>query len=206
MTARTKPPISRRSPLSGRWRSFIATAVRAPDSLPGCFGSLVTKCGMHDAESGRGLQFNSSACAGTLAIHLLPKGPPELQLSPSPTAAATIDRRITVALGAQPFGGDRAERWRRRLTLAPIAAVVAALVLGTVVVAAALVLTADDQRVYDVTACMRSRGWEVADPNVEDGTGHVVPGFSTTVDDARQQAFNADLEECATNAGIPLER
>jgi len=75
-----------------------------------------------------------------------------------------------------------------------------------VVVAAALVLTADDQRMYDVTACMRNRGWEVADPNVEDGTGHVVPGFSTTVDDARQQAFNADLEECATNAGIPLER
>jgi len=60
--------------------------------------------------------------------------------------------------------------------------------------------------VFDVTACMRDRGWNVADPNVENGTGHVVPGFSTIVDDASQQAFNDDLEDCATNAGVPLER
>lgn len=94
----------------------------------------------------------------------------------------------------------------RRFTVAPVAALVAALVLGTVVVAAALVLTAEDQRVYDLTACMRARGWQVADPNTENGTGHVVPSFSSVVSGGDQQAFNADLEACATEAGIPLER
>jgi hypothetical protein len=85
-------------------------------------------------------------------------------------------------------------------------ALVAAFVLGTVVAAAALVLTAEDQRVYDLTGCMENRGWEVANPNVESGTGHVTPGFSTIVDPSQQQAFNADFEDCATEVGIPFER
>jgi hypothetical protein len=129
----------------------------------------------------------------------------ELQSGPSPAAVAAIDRRVKTALRA-PSGSRGTARQLRRMTLAPVAALVAAVVLGAVVVAAALVLTAEDQRVFDVTACMRDRGWNVADPNVENGTGHVVPGFSTIVDDASQHAFNADLEDCATNAGIPLVR
>lgn len=134
----------------------------------------------------------------------------ELAPDPSPTAAAEIDRRVSVALADWPAGvaGARVEHRRRHrsIALAPMTALVAALVLGTVAVMAALVLTAEDQRVYDLTACMRDRGWEVADPNVEGGTGHVLPAFPTIVDENRQAAFNADLEECATNVGIPLER
>ena len=81
-------------------------------------------------------------------------------------------------------------------------AFVAALVLGTVVVAAALVLTAEDQRVYDLTACMRTRGWQVAYPNTENGTGHVVPGFSSVVSGGDQQAFNADLDSLRRGPGV----
>jgi len=92
------------------------------------------------------------------------------------------------------------------MTVAPVVAVVLGLALGTAVVAAALVLTAEDQRVFDLTACMRGQGWDVADPNVENGTDHVVPGFSAILDETQQQAFNADLEACATEAGIPAER
>jgi hypothetical protein len=131
----------------------------------------------------------------------------EFGVGPSPAAAAAIDRRVTTALDAWPrtvgaaAGGSRL----RTIMLAPVTAVIAALVLGTLIVAAALVLTAEDQRVFDLTACMRDRGWEVADPNVEGGSGHVVPGFPTIVEEARQAAFNADLEECATDAGIPFE-
>jgi hypothetical protein len=131
----------------------------------------------------------------------------EFGVDPSPAAAAAIDRRVTTALDAWPrtagvaAGGSRL----RTITLAPITAVIAALVLGILVAAAALILTAEDQRVFDLTACMRDRGWEVADPNVDGGSGHVVPGFATIVEEDRQAAFDADLEECATNAGIPFE-
>ncbi len=130
----------------------------------------------------------------------------ELQAGPSPTATAAIDRRVTAALASDTVGLSGAGGWLRRLTVAPVTAVALALVLGTALVAAALVLTEEDQRVFDMTACMRAHGWDVADPNVENGTDHVVPGFSTIVDDAQQEAFNADLEACATDAGIPLER
>jgi hypothetical protein len=99
-----------------------------------------------------------------------------------------------------------ATRRLRQFAVAPFVAAVAALVLGAVIATAALVLTAEDQRVIDLTACMRERGWDVADANVEGGTGHVVPGFSTIVDGSQQRAFNADLEICATIAGIPIER
>lgn len=130
----------------------------------------------------------------------------QLQAGPSPPTAAVIDRRVTAALDSESVGVDGAGSWLRRMTVAPMAAVVLALALGAAVVAAALVLTAEDQRVFDLTACMRAQGWDVADPNVENGTDHVVPGFSTIVDEAQQDAFNADLEACATDAGIPLER
>lgn len=130
----------------------------------------------------------------------------QLQAGPSPTTAAAIDRRVTAALDSESVGVDGAGSWLRRMTVAPMAAVVLAFALGAAVVAAALVLTAEDQRVFDLTACMRAQGWDVADPNVENGTDHVVPGFSTIVDEAQQDAFNADLEACATDAGIPLER
>ncbi len=129
----------------------------------------------------------------------------ELQDGPSPAAAASIDRRVSAAL-AQSSTASETTRRLRQLTIAPMAALVAAFVLGTVVAAAALVLTAEDQRVYDLTGCMENRGWEVANPNVESGTGHVTPGFSTIVDPSQQQAFNADFEECATEVGIPFER
>lgn len=130
----------------------------------------------------------------------------ELQAGPSPTAAAAIDRRVTAALVSDTVGANGAGGWLRRFTVAPVAAVALALLLGTALVAAALVLTEEDQRVFDLTACMRAQGWDVADPNVENGTDHVVPGFATIVDDGQQEAFNADLEGCATDAGIPLER
>lgn len=130
----------------------------------------------------------------------------ELQAGPSPSAATAIDRRVTAALSSEAAGPGGPGGWLWRKTVAPVAAVVLALALGTAVVAAALVLTAEDQRVFDLTACMRAQGWDVADPNVENGTDHIVPGFSTIVDDAQQEAFNADLEACATDAGIPLER
>jgi hypothetical protein len=131
----------------------------------------------------------------------------EFGVDPSPAAAAAIDRRMATALGARPrsAGAAGGSSRLRTITLAPLTAVIAALVLGILVVAAALILTAEDQRVYDLTACMRDRGWEVADPDVEGGSGHVVPGFPTIVEESRQAAFNADLEQCATNAGIPLE-
>lgn len=130
----------------------------------------------------------------------------ELQSGPSPAAAAAIDRRVTDALASDAIGVRQGGGWLRRITVAPLAAVVLALVLGTAMVAAALVLTAEDQRVFEVTACMRAQGWDVADPNVENGTDHVVPGFSTIVDEAQQKAFTADLEACATDVGSPLER
>jgi len=129
----------------------------------------------------------------------------ELQAAPSPAAAASIDRRVSAAL-AQSWTASETTRRLRQLAIAPMVALVAAFVLGTVVAAAALVLTAEDQRVYDLTACMENRGWEVANPNVESGTGHVTPGFSTIVDPSQQQAFNADFEDCATEVGIPFER
>lgn len=130
----------------------------------------------------------------------------ELQSGPSPAAAAAIDRRVTDALASDAIGVGERGGWLRRMTVAPVAAVVLAIALGTAMVAAALVLTAEDQRVFNLTACMRAQGWDVADPNVENRTDHVVPGFSTIVDEARQEAFNADLEACATDVGIPLER
>jgi hypothetical protein len=130
----------------------------------------------------------------------------QLRAGPSPATAAAIDRRVTAALDSESAGVDGAGTWLRRLTVAPVAAVVLALVLGTALVTATLVLTAEDQKVFELTACMRAQGWDVADPNAENGTGHVVPGFSTIVDGAQQEAFNADLEACATDAGIPLER
>ena len=130
----------------------------------------------------------------------------ELQAGPSPAAAAAIDRRLTDAFASDAVGVVRDRGWLRRMTVAPGAALLLALALGTAMVAAALVLTAEDQRVVDLTACMRAQGWDVADPNVESGTEHVVPGFSTVVDVSEQDAFNADLEACATQAGIPLER
>ncbi len=129
----------------------------------------------------------------------------ELQDGPSPAAAASIDRRVSAAL-AQSWTASETTRRLRQLAIAPMVALVAAFVLGTVVAAAALVLTAEDQRVFDLTACMENRGWEVANPNVEAGSNHVIPGFSTIVDPSQQQAFNADLEDCATGVGIPLER
>ena len=92
------------------------------------------------------------------------------------------------------------------MTVAPVAAVVLAIALGTAIVAAALVLTAEDHRVFGLTACMRAQGWDVADPDIQNGTDHVVPGFSTIVDGAQQEAFNADLQACAADVGIPLER
>lgn len=128
----------------------------------------------------------------------------ELLASPSPAVAAGIDRRVAAALDRRALGVAPTRGRLRRLTLAPVAAVVA-LVLATVAVAAALVLTAEDQQVYDMTTCMRDRGWQVVDPNVENGTGHVVPGFSTIVDKAQQPAFNADLEQCANDVGIPFQ-
>ena len=130
----------------------------------------------------------------------------ELQAAPSPAAAASIDRRVSAALAQSSTASEGTTRRLRQLTIAPMVAVVAALVLGTVVAAAALVLTAEDQRVFDLIACMENRGWEVANPNVEAGSNHVVPGFSTIVDPSQQQAFNADLEDCATEVGIPFER
>ena len=130
----------------------------------------------------------------------------ELQAGPSPAAAAAIDRRVTEAFASGAGGVVHDRGWLRRMTVAPVVAVVLAIALGTAMVAAALVLTAEDQRVFDLTACMRAQGWDVADPNVEGGTDHVVPGFSTIVDESQQEAFNADLEACATEVGIPLER
>jgi hypothetical protein len=130
----------------------------------------------------------------------------ELHSEPSPAAATAIDRRVTIALASDVFGVGQRAGFLRRMTVAPVVAVVLALALGTVMVTAALVLTADDQRVFDLTACMRAQGWDVADPNVENGADHVVPGFSTIVDEAQQEAFNADLEACATDVGIPMER
>lgn len=131
----------------------------------------------------------------------------EFGFDPSPATASAIDRRVTAALAAPALALDSRPGTGRRvrpMTVAPLAAIVAAVVLGTVIVAA-LALTAEDQRVYQLTACMRDRGWEVADPKVEGGTGHVRPGFSTIVDESRQAAFNADLEACARDVGIPLE-
>lgn len=130
----------------------------------------------------------------------------ELQAGPSPAAAAAIDRRVTIALASEFAGAAGAGGWLRRITVAPVVAVVLALVLASAMVAAALVLTAEDQRVLDLTACMRAQGWDVADANVENGTGHVVPELSTIVDGARQEAFNADLEGCASDVGIPVVR
>ena len=131
----------------------------------------------------------------------------ELQSLPSPAAAAAIDRRVIIALASDAFGVGQRTGFLRRRTVAPVVAVVVlALALGTAMVAAALVLTAEDQRVFDLTACMRAQGWDVADPNVANGADHVVPGFSTIVDEAQQEAFNADLEACATDVGIPMER
>lgn len=127
---------------------------------------------------------------------------------PSPATASAIDRRVTAALAAPAQALDArlgTGRRARPMTVAPLAAIVAAVVLGTVIVAA-LASTAEDQRVHQLTACMRDRGWEVADPNGEGGTGHVVPGFPSIVDESRQAAFNTDLEACARDAGIPLER
>jgi hypothetical protein len=129
-----------------------------------------------------------------------------LRPGPSPAAAAAIDRRVSAALAEPSAVPAGATRRLPQLAAAPVVALVAALVLGTVVAAAALVLTAEDERVIDLTACMHERGWDVADADAEGGTGHVVPGFSTTVDRSQQQAFNADLETCATNAGVPVER
>jgi hypothetical protein len=130
----------------------------------------------------------------------------ELRSGPSPAAVAAIDRRVSAALAEPSDVSARTTHRLRRFAVAPVVALAAALVLGTVIATEALVLTAEDQRVIDRTACMRERGWDVADANVEGGTGHVVPGFSTIVDESQQQAFNADLETCATNAGIPIER
>lgn len=130
----------------------------------------------------------------------------ELQSGPSPAAAAAIDRRVAAALASESVRADGAGRWLRRMAVAPVAAVVLALLLGTAIVAAALFLTAEDQRVFDLTACMRAQGWDVADSDVANGTDHVVPGFSTIVPAAQQEAFNADLEACAMDVGIPLER
>ncbi len=129
----------------------------------------------------------------------------ELHDSPSPAAAASIDRRVSAALAQSSTASEGTTRRLRQLTMAPMVALAAAFVLGTVA-AAALVLTAEDQRVFDLTACMENRGWEVANPNVEAGSNHVIPGFSTIVDPSQQQAFNADLEDCATEVRIPLER
>jgi len=130
----------------------------------------------------------------------------ELRSGPSSAAVAAIDRRVSAALAQPSAVSVAATRRLRRFAVAPIVAVVGALVLGAVIATAALVLTAEDQRVIDLTACMRERGWDVADANVEGGTGHVVPGFSTIVDGSQQEAFNADLGTCATEAGIPIER
>ena len=130
----------------------------------------------------------------------------ELQSGPSPDAAAIIDRRVTAALTSGSIVGGRAGGWLRRMTVAPVAAIVLALALGTAVVVAALVLTSEDQTVVDLTACMRAQGWDVADPNLDNGTDHVVPGFSTTVAADQQEAFNADLEACAADVGIRFER
>jgi hypothetical protein len=70
----------------------------------------------------------------------------------------------------------------------------------------ALVLTADDERVYALTECLRSRGWEVEDPRTEDGSGHVVPGFSTILEDPTEHdAFNADVVDCSRDVGIPVD-
>ena len=93
-----------------------------------------------------------------------------------------------------------------RFAVAPVMAVLGTLLLSAVIAVAAMVLTAEDQRVLDLTACMRERGWDVADANLDGGTGHVVPGFPTIVDGSQQEAFNADLFTCATTVGIPVEQ
>jgi hypothetical protein len=130
----------------------------------------------------------------------------ELRSGPSPAAAAAIDRRVKAALAERSAAWPGATGRMRRFAAVPVLAVVAALVLGTVIATAALVLTAEDQRVLDLTACMRERGWDVADANLDGGTGHVIPGFPTIVDGSQQDAFNADLETCAAIVGIPVER
>lgn len=130
----------------------------------------------------------------------------ELRSGPSSAAIAAIDRRVWAALAEPPALAVGTTRRLHRLAVAPVIAVVVAFLLGTVIATAALVLTAEDQRVVDLTACMRERGWDVAGANFNGGAGHVVPGFPTIVDPSQQEAFNADLETCAADAGIPIER
>ena len=128
----------------------------------------------------------------------------ELRSGPSAAAAAAIDRRVSAALARPPGAAATPMLRLRRYGLAPIMAILGTLVLSVVIAVAAIVLTAEDQRVLDLTACMRAQGWNVADPELDGGTGHVVPGFSTVVEGSRQDAFNADLATCASSVGIPV--
>jgi hypothetical protein len=130
----------------------------------------------------------------------------ELRSGPSSAAAAAIDRRVSAALAEPSAAPARPMPRLRRFAVAPVMAVLGTLFLGAVIAIAAIVLTAEDRRVLDLTACMQGRGWDVADANLDGGTGHVVPGFPTIVDGSQQQAFNADLETCADMVGIPIER
>lgn len=126
----------------------------------------------------------------------------DLLTGPSPAAALAIDQRVFAALAEQASPTVRL----RRFATPPIVAVLGTLVLGAAIAIAAFALTSEDQRVVDLTACMQGRGWDVDPVDLAGGTGHVVPGFPTVVDGSQQEAFNADLAACATNAGIPVDR
>lgn len=130
----------------------------------------------------------------------------ELRSGPSPSAAGAIDRRVSAAL-AEPAGAlARSTDVVRRFAVAPVVAVLGTLVLSAAIAIGATILTSEDQRVVDLTACMREHGWAVADANLDGGTGHVVPRFPAPVDGSQQEAFNADVATCADMVGIPIER
>lgn len=129
----------------------------------------------------------------------------ELRSGPSSATAAAIDQRLSAAL-AGPAVAATPALGLRRFAVAPIMAVLGTLVVGVAIAVAAMVLTGEDQRVLDLTACMRDQGWNVADADLNGGTAHVVPGFSTIVDASQQEAFNADLESCAATVGVPALR
>jgi hypothetical protein len=129
----------------------------------------------------------------------------ELRSGPSSATAAAIDRRVSAAI-AGPAVTATAALGLRRFAVAPIMAVLGILVVSVAIAVAAMVLTAEDQRVLDLTACMREQGWNVADADLNGGTAHVVPGFSTIVDASQQDAFNAALEVCAATVGVPALR
>jgi hypothetical protein len=130
----------------------------------------------------------------------------ELRSGPSSASAAAIDRRVSAALAEPSAAPAGTARRLRPFAVAPAIAVLGTLVLTALIAIGAVVLTAEDQRVLDLTACMRESGWEVADANLDGGTGHVVPGLSTIVDGSQQGAFNADLETCSAILGIPIQR